>query len=61
MTSELDQKLYKYLFPVTDHKVFVEAEDKSVVLAPHYKAMENLFLFRTILIRLSTMLKSLNP
>src|SRR5664279_5162015 len=39
MTNELDQKLYKYLFPVTEQKVFVEAEDKSVVLAPNYKAI----------------------
>src|ERR1035441_2762341 len=39
MTTELDQKLYKYLFPVTEQKVFVEAEDKSVILAPHYKAI----------------------
>ena len=39
MTSELDQKLYKYLFPVIEQKVFVEAEDKSVVLAPNYKAI----------------------
>jgi hypothetical protein len=39
MTTELDQKLYKYLFPVTEQKVFVESENKSVVLAPHYKAI----------------------
>jgi hypothetical protein len=39
MTSELDQKLYKYLFPVTEQKVFVEGEDKSLVLAPKYKAI----------------------
>ena len=39
MTSELDQKLYKYLFPVTEQKVYVEGEDKSVVLAPQYKAI----------------------
>src|ERR1035437_8816741 len=39
MTSEIDQKLYKYLFPVTEQKVFVEAEDKSVVHASQYKAI----------------------
>lgn len=39
MTSEIDQKLYKYLFPVTEQKVFIETENKSVVLAPKYKAI----------------------
>jgi hypothetical protein len=39
MTSDLDQKLYKYLFPVTEQKVFVEAEDKSIKHASHYKAI----------------------
>jgi hypothetical protein len=39
MTSELDQKLYKYLFPVTEQKVFVEADDKSIAIAPNYKAI----------------------
>jgi hypothetical protein len=39
MTSELDQKLWKYLFPVTEKKVFVESEDKAVIAAPKYKAI----------------------
>jgi len=39
MTSELDQKLYKYLFPVTEQKVFVEGENNSTILAPQYKAI----------------------
>jgi hypothetical protein len=39
MTTELDQKLWKYLFPVTEKKVFIETEDKSVIAAPQYKAI----------------------
>ena len=39
MTSELDQKLWKYLFPVTEKKVFIETENKSVIVAPMYKAI----------------------
>jgi len=39
MTSELDQKLWKYLFPVNEKKVFVESEEKSVIPAPMYKAI----------------------
>jgi len=39
MTSEVDQKLWKYLFPVIENKVFVETEGKSVIAAPMYKAI----------------------
>jgi len=39
MTSELDQKLWKYLFPVNEKKVFFESEDKAVIPALMYKAI----------------------
>jgi len=39
MTSEVEQKLYKYLFPVTERKVFVENEDNKIIPYPAYKAI----------------------
>lgn len=39
MTSEVEQKLYKYLFPVTERKVFVEGEDSKIIPYPEYKAI----------------------
>jgi hypothetical protein len=39
MTSEIEQKLYKYLFPVTERKVYVENEDMKLIPYPEYKAI----------------------
>ena len=39
MTSEVENKLYKYLFPVQEKKVYFEGEDGSAILAPSYKAI----------------------
>ena len=39
MTSEVESKLYKYLFPVQEKQVYFEGEDGSAVLAPSYKAI----------------------
>ena len=39
MTSEVESKLYKYLFPVQENNVFFEGEDGNAVLAPSYKAI----------------------
>lgn len=39
MTTEVETKLYKYLFPVAEGKVFVEGEDKKLIPFPQYKAI----------------------
>jgi len=39
MTNEVDQKLWKYLFPVNENKVFVETTEDSLIAAPKYKAI----------------------
>lgn len=39
MTSEIDSKLWKYLFPVQEKQVYFEGEGGSTILAPEYKAI----------------------
>ena len=39
MITEVEQKLYKYLFPVTERKVLVQGDDNSIIPYPEYKAI----------------------
>ncbi|MDR3665581.1 MAG: DUF932 domain-containing protein [Ignavibacteriaceae bacterium] len=39
MTTEVEQKLYKFMFPVSERKVFIEGEDKKLIPFPDYKAL----------------------
>ena len=39
MTTEVDKKLWKFLFPVQEKQVFFEGEDGTTNLAPDYKAI----------------------
>ena len=39
MTTEVDKKLWKFLFPVQEKQVYFEGEDGSTVLTPEYKAI----------------------
>ncbi len=39
MTTDIDKKLWKYLFPVQEKGVYFEGEDGTAVLTPEYKAI----------------------